>query len=166
MSAAIASPRPTRCTRPAASASQMPTWLAWIAGREGGSGAMAAMLGTREERGKGGTRQGRKGLEAPHSSKERKALLAQAPPPEADGPHRAKHLRRRGRHRAARAFQGGIERPVAQIIGKTHPHAVEPGPHDERIDGLRSEEHTSELQSLMRTSYAVFCLKKKHNKTR
>src|SRR3546814_4866492 len=29
----------------------------------------------------------------------------------------------------------------------------------------RSEEHTSELQSLMRTSYAVFCLKKK-NKTR
>src|SRR3546814_4003795 len=30
---------------------------------------------------------------------------------------------------------------------------------------LRSEEHTSELQSLMRISYAVFCLKKKHNKT-
>src|SRR3546814_4556021 len=27
--------------------------------------------------------------------------------------------------------------------------------------GLRSEEHTSELQSLMRSSYAVFCLKKK-----
>src|SRR3546814_10804558 len=29
----------------------------------------------------------------------------------------------------------------------------------------RSEEHTSELQSLMRISYAVFCLKKKKNKT-
>src|SRR3546814_7326454 len=28
--------------------------------------------------------------------------------------------------------------------------------------GLRSEEHTSELQSLMRISYAVFCLKKKN----
>src|SRR3546814_7527762 len=28
-------------------------------------------------------------------------------------------------------------------------------------EGVRSEEHTSELQSLMRTSYAVFCLKKK-----
>src|SRR3546814_1028646 len=28
-------------------------------------------------------------------------------------------------------------------------------------DGQRSEEHTSELQSLMRISYAVFCLKKK-----
>src|SRR3546814_1527723 len=30
----------------------------------------------------------------------------------------------------------------------------------------RSEEHTSELQSLMRISYAVFCLKKKTNSTR
>src|SRR3546814_5503097 len=30
--------------------------------------------------------------------------------------------------------------------------------------GRRSEEHTSELQSLMRISYAVFCLKKKHRK--
>src|SRR3546814_2696206 len=29
------------------------------------------------------------------------------------------------------------------------------------IERLRSEEHTSELQSLMRISYAVFCLKKK-----
>src|SRR3546814_21076555 len=29
--------------------------------------------------------------------------------------------------------------------------------------GIRSEEHTSELQSLMRISYAVFCLKKKNN---
>src|SRR3546814_4704694 len=30
---------------------------------------------------------------------------------------------------------------------------------------VRSEEHTSELQSLMRTSYAVFCLKKKTHKS-
>src|SRR3546814_2546060 len=29
-------------------------------------------------------------------------------------------------------------------------------------NAMRSEEHTSELQSLMRISYAVFCLKKKH----
>src|SRR3546814_5296443 len=36
-----------------------------------------------------------------------------------------------------------------------------------RGKGGRSEEHTSELQSLMRISYAVFCLKKKkNNKTR
>src|SRR3546814_8188189 len=32
-----------------------------------------------------------------------------------------------------------------------------------RHDPRRSEEHTSELQSLMRISYAVFCLKKKKN---
>src|SRR3546814_4675593 len=32
--------------------------------------------------------------------------------------------------------------------------------------GPRSEEHTSELQSLMRISYAVFCLKKKNNTSR
>src|SRR3546814_8596921 len=38
------------------------------------------------------------------------------------------------------------------------------GTHNRRRD--RSEEHTSELQSLMRISYAVFCLnKKKQNKT-
>src|SRR3546814_8990893 len=37
------------------------------------------------------------------------------------------------------------------------------GHHDPEsiVDSLRSEEHTSELQSLMRISYAVFCLKKK-----
>src|SRR3546814_3866057 len=34
------------------------------------------------------------------------------------------------------------------------------GDQQER-EGIRSEEHTSELQSLMRISYAVFCLKKK-----
>src|SRR3546814_7290157 len=32
------------------------------------------------------------------------------------------------------------------------------------FESLRSEEHTSELQSLMRISYAVFCLKKKNTK--
>src|SRR3546814_2409945 len=34
-----------------------------------------------------------------------------------------------------------------------------------RVGASRSEEHTSELQSLMRNSYAVFCLKKKKQKT-
>src|SRR3546814_10722196 len=36
---------------------------------------------------------------------------------------------------------------------------------NERLQQIRSEEHTSELQSLMRISYAVFCLKKKNNTT-
>src|SRR3546814_4711817 len=35
----------------------------------------------------------------------------------------------------------------------------------DRTSGNKSEEHTSELQSLMRISYAVFCLKKKTEKT-
>src|SRR3546814_8333165 len=34
-----------------------------------------------------------------------------------------------------------------------------------RLERRKSEEHTSELQSLMRISYAVFCLKKKKDKT-
>src|SRR3546814_3057716 len=34
-------------------------------------------------------------------------------------------------------------------------------PYAANLWGIRSEEHTSELQSLMRISYAVFCLKKK-----
>src|SRR3546814_2135609 len=33
------------------------------------------------------------------------------------------------------------------------------------VEQIRSEEHTSELQSLMRISYAVFCLKKKKKKS-
>src|SRR3546814_7420980 len=36
-------------------------------------------------------------------------------------------------------------------------------PRAQTETALRSEEHTSELQSLMRISYAVFCLKKKKN---
>src|SRR3546814_4635366 len=43
-----------------------------------------------------------------------------------------------------------------------HHHGLQPGP--QRAVPVRSEEHTSELQSLMRISYAVFCLKKKNIK--
>src|SRR3546814_7386768 len=49
----------------------------------------------------------------------------------------------------------------------TGPHLhfhVADAPSPLGAEGLRSEEHTSELQSLMRISYAVFCLKKKINK--
>src|SRR3546814_11657140 len=51
-------------------------------------------------------------------------------------------LRRRGAARPAVALRGGTARQVRKLAA-------------------RSEEHTSELQSLMRISYAVFCLKKK-----
>src|SRR3546814_2293816 len=40
----------------------------------------------------------------------------------------------------------------------------EGGPDQQDRSGIRSEEHTSELQSLMRISYAVFCLKKKRHR--
>src|SRR3546814_2889235 len=47
-----------------------------------------------------------------------------------------------------------------------HGAAGRSGRGPEQPDPSRSEEHTSELQSLMRISYAVFCLKKKNiNKT-
>src|SRR3546814_6587200 len=42
---------------------------------------------------------------------------------------------------------------------RIEPHALAGGRHPTHMP--RSEEHTSELQSLMRISYAVFCLKKK-----
>src|SRR3546814_3988427 len=48
-----------------------------------------------------------------------------------------------------------------------HRHHEDAGRHEQVMwlrHGDRSEEHTSELQSLMRISYAVFCLKKKTKK--
>src|SRR3546814_6262002 len=55
----------------------------------------------------------------------------------------------------------GVDTPSAAIAA-----AGGPDRDDAALFGLlRSEEHTSELQSLMRISYAVFCLKKKTNKT-
>src|SRR3546814_5733111 len=48
---------------------------------------------------------------------------------------------------------------VARIV--QHKNLCHREPHNFRMVEWRSEEHTSELQSLMRISYAVFCLKKK-----
>src|SRR3546814_5716543 len=89
----------------------------------------------------------------------------------------AQHAGRRRAH-AGRvelvAARGGYMQREAQHLGRLQPgvrHVVgvaDPG-HRLAGDGAavldigedRSEEHTSELQSLMRISYAVFCLKKK-----
>src|SRR3546814_8527112 len=49
-------------------------------------------------------------------------------------------------------------RVIDAVAHKAAPNEVGPKP-------ARSEEHTSELQSLMRISYAVFCLKKKKKNT-
>src|SRR3546814_18860725 len=48
---------------------------------------------------------------------------------------------------------------IAQRVPSVTSNCILP-PHS-RVPASRSEEHTSELQSLMRNSYAVFCLKKK-----
>src|SRR3546814_5203853 len=60
----------------------------------------------------------------------------------------------------ARPFAGankGVGRDRFDVGKDQHPHLVE-----RRALQRRSEEHTSELQSLMRISYAVYCLKNKN----
>src|SRR3546814_5582837 len=52
--------------------------------------------------------------------------------------------------------------PRPSGAGRRHPRPRPPPPRSARP---RSEEHTSELQSLLRISYAVFCLKKKKTKS-
>src|SRR3546814_10531657 len=65
--------------------------------------------------------------------------------------------RRHGKRMSAPAADKPEMAPKADKIGAY--------PRDYDTDALpRSEEHTSELQSLMRTSYAVFCFKKKIHK--
>src|SRR3546814_10248665 len=90
-------------------------------------------------------------------------------------------LRRRRRRRPGAVLRDqlqllrGGQRPGAagRRRGDLHRPALGPHPppvHRQGADGMtatvaaRSEEHTSELQSLMRISYAVFCLKKKTKK--
>src|SRR3546814_5697828 len=77
---------------------------------------------------------------------------------------RPRACRRRRRRRAAR---GGAEERAGGVPGVAARHEDAPrvlGYPGTRGTprGNRSEEHTSELQSLMRISYAVFCLKKKN----
>src|SRR3546814_5220973 len=60
------------------------------------------------------------------------------------------------------------EAQIDRFLGSHSDFAIDPVLPDELPEGIaphRSEEHTSELQSLMRISYAVFCLKKKKHKT-
>src|SRR3546814_3600830 len=56
---------------------------------------------------------------------------------------------------------GNVETFAEQVDPDQHVEHPEPQVAD-NLDALRSEEHTSELQSLMRISYAVSCLKKKN----
>src|SRR3546814_5224064 len=56
----------------------------------------------------------------------------------------------------AERFQPGLWNALPEFVRKRLVQRVQA-----ELPDLRSEEHTSELQSLMRISYAVFCLKKK-----
>src|SRR3546814_8291136 len=82
---------------------------------------------------------------------------------EAIHPAERRDVRRRWRAAVARGYSLAIE---ARLQGKeggyrwSHLYLVPLYADDGRIRNWRSEEHTSELQSLMRISYAVFCLKK------
>src|SRR3546814_3924916 len=60
----------------------------------------------------------------------------------------------------AKQMKGSAERHDP----KTHPEGAAAERHEGTRKAPRSEEHTSELQSLMRISYAVFCLKTKIKK--
>src|SRR3546814_4116051 len=83
-------------------------------------------------------------------------------------PALSNHGRARGRtaprsrpcaeHNAVSRRPGRSSRNFAEI---GTPEAIHRQSSREAVIKLRSEEHTSELQSLMRISYAVFCLKKK-----
>src|SRR3546814_5047242 len=65
--------------------------------------------------------------------------------------------------------RSAVQRGTAFLrVLRGFPARFVPGPRQPRLPAShrppRSEEHTSELQSLMRNSYAVFCLKKKKKK--
>src|SRR3546814_1052381 len=71
------------------------------------------------------------------------------------------------RFQPQRSGVGGTRRSTWQLATDRTPRspAIQTGLHFHRELSPRSEEHTSELQSLMRISYAVFCLKKKKKYT-
>src|SRR3546814_3515728 len=77
---------------------------------------------------------------------------------------RRRRARRRGRDQASSPTVDRTS-PPAVSVRSSSPGCTSAGDRTRR-PSPRSEEHTSELQSLMSNSYAVFCLKKKKKKTK
>src|SRR3546814_8387296 len=75
------------------------------------------------------------------------------------------HPRRRFDDGAAQRVGRGVLRAPCQIVGRVPQRRARRALDAQLSAGRRSEEHTSELQSLMRISYAVFCLKTKKKTT-
>src|SRR3546814_7558693 len=73
---------------------------------------------------------------------------------------RQRYIRRNGAVRPGRRYV----LPKARLCRKRRIPPAVGRPANDYGRSRRSEEHTSELQSLMRNSYAVFCLKKKKQK--
>src|SRR3546814_4529511 len=94
-----------------------------------------------------------------------------------DGERRGQYLIGDARHHVATAGRDLIDRDRQLDAGRAQSrqlrscqtiamhHAAFAVELQQHLDSERSEEHTSELQSLMRTSYAVFCLKKTNTTT-
>src|SRR3546814_8351640 len=100
-------------------------------------------------------------------------LFRSSPASRRKGRRKGRALRcpRGGRIAPAQAL-GGWKRRLQQLSGLAHQHTawarLSTGANDgnhRAFGNHRSEEHTSELQSLMRISYAVFCLKKQKQST-
>src|SRR3546814_2556578 len=70
--------------------------------------------------------------------------------------HSRTQIRVLGKHLHGRPGQPHLECALPHLLSRRAARSADPA-----MPGHRSEEHTSELQSLMRISYAVFCLKKK-----
>src|SRR3546814_10454264 len=65
-------------------------------------------------------------------------------------------------NRCLRLPGSNTQHPLLRLITHQNAPSLKKWYRERLTDGIRSEEHTSELQSLMRISYAVFCLKKKN----
>src|SRR3546814_9332314 len=79
--------------------------------------------------------------------------------PRCPSPQPSPRKREREHHSPSEVVGARLARDLASIVQGA------PGKSAGRERSKRSEEHTSELQSLMRISYAVFCLKKKKKNT-
>src|SRR3546814_10465950 len=84
--------------------------------------------------------------------------------------HRDRNRKQHDRHAIDRPVEEGdveakrlFDKTRGDRVGRAADERAKPAERGGEGDAHRSEEHTSELQSLMRISYAVFCLKKTKN---
>src|SRR3546814_6481150 len=98
----------------------------------------------------------------------RRPKMAEADP--VNEPVGAESVRPKGSEAAAILLMLLGDEEAADVLSRLEPDDVQSlgsamfgvaDVSEEQVENVRSEEHTSELQSLMRISYAVFCLKKK-----